>query len=98
MIHLHDIPGSNPRELARLVGEAIRAEIDKGNVLLLGVRSGITINRSNSYDDGIRTFYVFELRTLPYRQLQLSRNWRHVKDDRVGRSAKWRYVGAGETS
>lgn len=40
--------------------------------------------------------FVFELRTLPYQQLQLSRNWRHVKNDRVGRSAKWQYVGAGE--
>ena len=40
---------------------------------------------------------VFELRTLPYQQLQLSRNWRHVKNDRVGRSAKWQYVGAGES-
>ncbi|HBT3299136.1 TPA: phage tail protein [Klebsiella pneumoniae] len=40
--------------------------------------------------------FVFELRTLPYQQLQLSRNWRHVKNDLVGRSAKWQYVGAGE--
>ena len=40
--------------------------------------------------------FVFELRTLPYQQLQLTRNWRHVKNDRVGRSAKWQYVGAGE--
>ena len=40
--------------------------------------------------------FVFELRTLPYQQLQLSRNWRQVKNDRVGRSAKWQYVGAGE--
>ena len=40
--------------------------------------------------------FVFELRTLPYQQLQLSRNWRHVKNDRVGRSSKWQYVGAGE--
>ncbi|MCI2970109.1 phage tail protein [Klebsiella quasipneumoniae] len=40
--------------------------------------------------------FVFELRTLPYQQLQLSHNWRHVKNDRVGRSAKWQYVGAGE--
>ncbi|WP_207302216.1 hypothetical protein, partial [Klebsiella pneumoniae] len=28
-IHLHGIQSSNPRELARLVGEAVRAEIDK---------------------------------------------------------------------
>lgn len=52
-------------------------------------------DRSYSYDDGIRAL-CFELRTLPYQQLQLSRNWRHVKNDRVGRSAKWQYVGAGE--
>lgn len=40
--------------------------------------------------------FVFELRTLPYQQLQLPRHWRHVKDYRVGRCAKWQYVGAGE--
>ena len=28
-VHLHGIQSSNPRELARLVGEAVRAEIDK---------------------------------------------------------------------
>ena len=28
--------------------------------------------------------------------MELSRNWRHVKNERVGRSAKWQYVGAGE--
>ena len=28
-VHLHGIQRSNPRELARLVGEAVRAEIDK---------------------------------------------------------------------
>lgn len=41
-------------------------------------------------------FFVFELRTPPYQQSQLSRHWRHVKDYRVGRCAKWQYVGAGE--
>ena len=40
--------------------------------------------------------FVFELRTLPYQQLQLSRHWRHFKNDRVGQSAKWQYVGVGE--
>jgi hypothetical protein len=28
-VHLHGIQNSNPRELARLVGEAVRAEIEK---------------------------------------------------------------------
>lgn len=42
-IHLHGIQNSNPRELARLVGEAVRAEIENSNALP-GVRSGITIN------------------------------------------------------
>lgn len=28
-VHLHDVQGENPRELARLVGEAVRAEMDK---------------------------------------------------------------------
>ncbi|MDP1057598.1 phage tail protein, partial [Klebsiella pneumoniae] len=40
--------------------------------------------------------FVFELRTLPYQQLQLSRHWRHFKNDRVVQSAKWQYVGLGE--
>ncbi|WP_130952521.1 phage tail protein [Klebsiella quasipneumoniae] len=40
--------------------------------------------------------FVFELRTLPYQQLQLSRHWRHFKNDHVGQSAKWQYVDAGE--
>jgi len=41
--------------------------------------------------------FVFELKTLPYQQLSHSLNWRHVKNDRINRSAKWQYIGAGET-
>ncbi|HBR1366666.1 TPA: phage tail protein [Klebsiella pneumoniae] len=41
--------------------------------------------------------FVFELSTIPYQQLQLARSWRHVKNDRVGRSASWQYIGAGDT-
>ena len=41
--------------------------------------------------------FVFELKTLPYQQLRHSLNWRHVKNDRINRSAKWQYIGAGET-
>lgn len=40
--------------------------------------------------------FVFELRTLPYQQLQQSRAWRHVKNERINRSAKWQYIGAGD--
>lgn len=40
--------------------------------------------------------FVFELRTAPYQTFNHSLDWRHVKNDRVGRSAKWQYVGAGE--
>jgi phage protein U len=39
--------------------------------------------------------FVFELKTLPYQQLRHSLNWRHVKNDRINRSAKWQYIGAG---
>ena len=41
--------------------------------------------------------FVFELKTLPYQQLRHSLNWRHVKNDRINRAAKWQYIGAGET-
>ena len=40
--------------------------------------------------------FVFELRTLPHQQLQQSRSWRHVKNERINRSASWQYIGAGE--
>lgn len=40
--------------------------------------------------------FVFELRTLPHQQLQQSKSWRHVKNERINRSASWQYIGAGE--
>ena len=40
--------------------------------------------------------FVFELKTIPYQQLQQSKTWRHVKNERINRSAKWQYIGAGD--
>ena len=40
--------------------------------------------------------FVFELRTAPYQTLTHSRDWRHVKNDRVGKRAKYQYIGAGD--
>ncbi|HAX2347179.1 TPA: phage tail protein [Escherichia coli] len=40
--------------------------------------------------------FVFQLSTLPHQQIQQSRNWRHVKNERVNRSASWQYIGAGD--
>ncbi|EPJ7710408.1 phage tail protein [Citrobacter freundii] len=40
--------------------------------------------------------FVFELRTLPHQQLQQNESWRHVKNERINRSASWQYIGAGE--
>ncbi|MBG6247347.1 MULTISPECIES: phage tail protein [Symbiopectobacterium] len=39
---------------------------------------------------------VFELKTLPHQQLRQSKQCRHVKNERINRSAKWQYIGAGE--
>ena len=39
--------------------------------------------------------FVFQLSTLPHQQIQQSRNWRHVKNERINRSASWQYIGAG---
>lgn len=36
--------------------------------------------------------FVFELRTLPHQQLQQNKSWRHVKNERVNRSASWQYI------
>ncbi|RLM23692.1 phage tail protein [Brenneria alni] len=41
--------------------------------------------------------FVFALKTVPYQQLRQSQQWRHVKNDRVNRSASWQYIGAGES-
>ncbi|HCJ5744629.1 TPA: phage tail protein, partial [Escherichia coli] len=40
--------------------------------------------------------FVFELKTLPHQQVQQNKAWRHVKNDRINRSASWQYIGAGE--
>ncbi len=40
--------------------------------------------------------FVFELRTLPHQQLQHNKTWRHVKNERINRSASWQYIGAGD--
>ncbi|PWC09672.1 phage tail protein [Brenneria roseae subsp. americana] len=41
--------------------------------------------------------FVFALKTVPYQQLQHSQQWRHVKNDRINKSASWQYIGAGES-
>ncbi|ENZ3206147.1 phage tail protein [Salmonella enterica] len=40
--------------------------------------------------------FVFELKTLPHQQLQQNKTWRHVKNERINRSASWQYIGAGD--
>lgn len=40
--------------------------------------------------------FVFMLETIPYQNLQRSMSWRYAKNVRVGRSASWQYIGAGE--
>ena len=40
--------------------------------------------------------FVFMLRTTPYQQLHHSKEWRHVKNERVNQSACWQYIGAGD--
>ncbi|MCC8364985.1 phage tail protein [Xenorhabdus sp. PB61.4] len=42
--------------------------------------------------------FVFMLKTTPYQSLNRTMDWRHVKNDRVGKSAKWQYAGPGEDS
>lgn len=40
--------------------------------------------------------FVFELNTLPHQQIQHNKAWRHVKNERINRSAAWQYIGAGD--
>ncbi|MDY4315307.1 phage tail protein [Pectobacterium actinidiae] len=40
--------------------------------------------------------FVFMRQTTPYQSLSHDSNWRHVKNDRVGKSPHYQYIGAGE--
>ncbi|CAM3520122.1 oxidoreductase [Rouxiella silvae] len=40
--------------------------------------------------------FVFMLKTAPYQSLEQDTSWRHVKNDRIGKSASWQYIGTGE--
>lgn len=40
--------------------------------------------------------FVFALKTIPFQSLEQGSNWRHVKNDRVGKSPRYQYIGPGE--
>lgn len=40
--------------------------------------------------------FVFMLKTTPYQSLEQDSAWRHVKNDRVGKSARYQYIGPGD--
>ena len=40
--------------------------------------------------------FVFQLSTLPHQQVEQSKRWRHVSNERVNRSSSWQYIGSGE--
>ncbi|WP_315708996.1 phage tail protein [Brenneria uluponensis] len=40
--------------------------------------------------------FVFMLKTVPYQTLEQQNAWRHVKNDRVGKSPRYQYIGPGE--
>lgn len=40
--------------------------------------------------------FVFEVKSLPYQQLQRSTQWRHTSQSRVGQRPAYQYVGPGE--
>lgn len=42
--------------------------------------------------------FVFMRTTAPYQSLEQNGEFRHVKNDRVNKSAKWQYIGAGENT
>lgn len=42
--------------------------------------------------------FIFMLDTAAYQALSQETEWRHVKNDRVGKSAKWQYIGTGDDS
>lgn len=40
--------------------------------------------------------FVFMRQTAPYQSLEQQTEFRHVSNNRVGKSAKWQYIGAGD--
>ncbi|EGO6390938.1 oxidoreductase [Salmonella enterica] len=40
--------------------------------------------------------FPFMLDTTPYQTLNQTTNWRYAKNERVGRSAQYQYIGAGD--
>ncbi|HGE8473276.1 TPA: phage tail protein [Serratia marcescens] len=40
--------------------------------------------------------FVFMLQSAPYQSLARTSSFRHVNNERIGRSASWQYIGAGE--
>lgn len=42
--------------------------------------------------------FVFEVKSLPYQQLQRSSQWRHASQARIGQRPAYQYLGPGEDS
>ncbi|MBI0277267.1 phage tail protein [Hafnia alvei] len=42
--------------------------------------------------------FPFMLATTPYQSLNQSNNWRYAKNERVGKSPRYQYIGAGDAS
>lgn len=40
--------------------------------------------------------FVFMIQSAPYQSLARTSGFRHVNNERIGRSASWQYIGAGE--
>lgn len=40
--------------------------------------------------------FVFELKTIPYQQLQRAREWRHPANARIGKRPSRQYIGPGD--
>lgn len=43
-------------------------------------------------------FFVFDLHTAPYQELQRQTEWRHASQNRVGQRPAYQFLGAGEDS
>ena len=40
--------------------------------------------------------FPFSLQTTPYQSANKTNSWRHVKNDRVGKSPRYQFIGADE--
>lgn len=88
-IIIQALPGQSAQDIAQEVARQLDARERR---MKAKARSNFSDQGGTIHDDGPGLF-VFQLRTVPYQQLQYQRNWRHVTNNRVNRRPTTQFLG-----